>query len=382
VSHELRTPLTSIRGFVEALEDGAVAQAGTAERFLGKIRTHADRMAALVEDLLELSRAESGARPPRFEEVSPAELAEDVRVLRLRAIAGRDGVPVDRFRLTPGGVEGFEAASPLAIGLGVTRNATSTSNIAVGLSEGSAIAGEHDLTVRVEMRDGAVPWAQWVQVRVPLAESAGLAPSSRLRFNVSSNEPRILHIGIDSSAYSNRDASGELGWDIELDGSMQPIDLELATATFPDWGEEVPDSIEEILGAPVILGFAESGTLEHPWHGILREMELVHADGHAPLYRAVMVPTLWYATQTVRTRVFLDLKVPEIIELVLKDLGFAPGDHFEASLTATYPKREYVLQYAESDFDFIARIAGTVTFLRVFISLLHVGRRRGANGER
>ena len=60
-SHELRTPLTSIRGFVEALEDGAVDEPGTAERFLGKIRTHADRMASLVEDLLELSRLESGA---------------------------------------------------------------------------------------------------------------------------------------------------------------------------------------------------------------------------------------------------------------------------------------------------------------------------------
>lgn len=116
------------------------------------------------------------------------------------------------------------------------------------------------------------------------------------------------------------------------------------------------DSVEEILGAPVILGFAESGSLEHPWHGILREIELVHADGHAPLYRAVMVPTLWYATQTVRTRVFLELTVPEIIQTVLEDLGFAPGDHFEASLTASYPKREYVLQYAESDFDFIARL--------------------------
>jgi two-component system, OmpR family, phosphate regulon sensor histidine kinase PhoR len=77
-SHELRTPLTSIRGFVEALEDGAVSEPGTATRFLGKIRTHADRMAALVEDLLELSRVESGARPPRLEEVAPSEVAEDV----------------------------------------------------------------------------------------------------------------------------------------------------------------------------------------------------------------------------------------------------------------------------------------------------------------
>jgi two-component system, OmpR family, phosphate regulon sensor histidine kinase PhoR len=77
-SHELRTPLTSIRGFVEALEDGALAEPDTSMRFLGKIRTHADRMAALVDDLLELSRLESGERPPRYEEVLPSEVVEDV----------------------------------------------------------------------------------------------------------------------------------------------------------------------------------------------------------------------------------------------------------------------------------------------------------------
>jgi two-component system phosphate regulon sensor histidine kinase PhoR len=77
-SHELRTPLTSIRGFVEALEDGAVEEPEKAQRFLGKIRTHADRMAALVDDLLELSRLESGDRPPEWEETLPSEVTGDV----------------------------------------------------------------------------------------------------------------------------------------------------------------------------------------------------------------------------------------------------------------------------------------------------------------
>jgi two-component system phosphate regulon sensor histidine kinase PhoR len=94
-SHELRTPLTSIRGFVEALEDGAIGDTQTAGRFLGKIRTHSDRMASLVEDLLELSRLESGERPPRWEEVSPAELAEDV-VASFTGLADRKGMTLVR----------------------------------------------------------------------------------------------------------------------------------------------------------------------------------------------------------------------------------------------------------------------------------------------
>jgi two-component system phosphate regulon sensor histidine kinase PhoR len=77
-SHELRTPLTSIRGFVEALEDGALAQPATAARFLAKIRSHTERMAGLVQDLLELSRIEAGERPPQLAPTRPAEIAREV----------------------------------------------------------------------------------------------------------------------------------------------------------------------------------------------------------------------------------------------------------------------------------------------------------------
>jgi two-component system, OmpR family, phosphate regulon sensor histidine kinase PhoR len=99
-SHELRTPLTSIRGFVEALEDGALSEPDRAGRFLGKIRTHADRMAALVEDLLELSRLESGERPPMWEEVPPLEIAEDV-VASFSTFAARRRTSLTRSGAAP-----------------------------------------------------------------------------------------------------------------------------------------------------------------------------------------------------------------------------------------------------------------------------------------
>jgi two-component system phosphate regulon sensor histidine kinase PhoR len=95
-SHELRTPLTSIRGFVEALEDGARSDPEKAERFLGKIRTHADRMAALVEDLLELSRLEAGQQASRPETVVPSEVAEDV-VASLAGLAARKGITLRKL---------------------------------------------------------------------------------------------------------------------------------------------------------------------------------------------------------------------------------------------------------------------------------------------
>jgi two-component system phosphate regulon sensor histidine kinase PhoR len=77
-SHELRTPLTSIRGFVEALEDGAIDEPETAQRFLGKIRTHADRMANLIEDLLELSRLEGRDRGAAWSATRVTDLVDEV----------------------------------------------------------------------------------------------------------------------------------------------------------------------------------------------------------------------------------------------------------------------------------------------------------------
>lgn len=58
VSHELRTPITSIKGFVETLLDGAINEPEQAERFLKIIAGHTDRLMAIIEDLLSLSRLE------------------------------------------------------------------------------------------------------------------------------------------------------------------------------------------------------------------------------------------------------------------------------------------------------------------------------------
>ena len=58
VSHELRTPVTSIRGFVEAMLDGAINEPQQANRYLHIIAKHSDRLNAIIEDLLSLSRLE------------------------------------------------------------------------------------------------------------------------------------------------------------------------------------------------------------------------------------------------------------------------------------------------------------------------------------
>jgi two-component system phosphate regulon sensor histidine kinase PhoR len=69
VSHELKTPITSIKGFVETLLEGAPKDPEQSRRFLEIIAKHSDRLNAIIEDLLSLSRleAESEQRKISFE---------------------------------------------------------------------------------------------------------------------------------------------------------------------------------------------------------------------------------------------------------------------------------------------------------------------------
>ncbi len=62
VSHELKTPITSIKGFVETLLNGALANRADAERFLAIVSRQADRLSTIIEDLLSLSRLERQGR--------------------------------------------------------------------------------------------------------------------------------------------------------------------------------------------------------------------------------------------------------------------------------------------------------------------------------
>ncbi len=64
VSHELRTPVTSIKGFAEALLDGAVQDPATADRFLKIIVRQAGQLESIIRDLLELSRLEQNPAHP------------------------------------------------------------------------------------------------------------------------------------------------------------------------------------------------------------------------------------------------------------------------------------------------------------------------------
>ncbi len=78
VSHELRTPLTSMRSYIEALADGAWEDPELAPRFLEVTQNETDRMIRMIQDLLHLSRIDSGKSPLELEIVDITEMVDHV----------------------------------------------------------------------------------------------------------------------------------------------------------------------------------------------------------------------------------------------------------------------------------------------------------------
>lgn len=78
VSHELRTPLTTVKIYTETLLDGAIEDKENAIHFLGVMEKEADRMTALVQDLLELSRIDNKQIQLNFVKLDLRDVLEDV----------------------------------------------------------------------------------------------------------------------------------------------------------------------------------------------------------------------------------------------------------------------------------------------------------------
>jgi len=90
VSHELRTPLTVMVGFLETMEDADDECARQWEREIALMRQQAERMTHVVEDLLFLSRLETGQEAPADEAVPVAEMLESIRDAAV-ALSGERG---------------------------------------------------------------------------------------------------------------------------------------------------------------------------------------------------------------------------------------------------------------------------------------------------
>lgn len=102
VSHELRTPMTSIKGYVDLLLMGAAGQMSDAQtRYLQVIQNNAERLHMLVNDLLDISRIETGKTKLDLRPVDISQLIEDVVEGHLRGRIQHENKNITVYTDTP-----------------------------------------------------------------------------------------------------------------------------------------------------------------------------------------------------------------------------------------------------------------------------------------
>jgi type VI secretion system secreted protein VgrG len=123
--------------------------------------------------------------------------------------------------------------------------------------------------------------------------------------------------------------------------------------------DAVEGHLHDLIGNPACVRFTvdeEDPARAPTFWGVVSEVERRPIVKGHPIHRIVVVPRVWYGSLVRRNRIFADVSVPEIAEKLLTGLALRKGDDFELRLSGKYPKREYVVQYEESDLDFLCRL--------------------------
>jgi len=94
ISHELRTPLASLKALTETLQDGALDDYEAARRFLSRISIEVDALTHMAQELLDLSRIESGQVTLELRPIAPKKLLRSAAE-RMRLQAERAGLSLE-----------------------------------------------------------------------------------------------------------------------------------------------------------------------------------------------------------------------------------------------------------------------------------------------
>jgi type VI secretion system secreted protein VgrG len=116
---------------------------------------------------------------------------------------------------------------------------------------------------------------------------------------------------------------------------------------------ERPVEPKRMIGQPVTIAVKLAEGKSRYFNGFVSRFAFLGADARFHHYQAEMVPWLWFLTRTSDCRIFQNLSVPEIIEKIFKDLGFKD---FKNLVQGVDDKREYCVQYRETDFNFVSRL--------------------------
>jgi type VI secretion system secreted protein VgrG len=139
-----------------------------------------------------------------------------------------------------------------------------------------------------------------------------------------------------------------------VEGLSTPFSFELSLLS-----ENHAISFPDIIGKKVTLSMILPDDDMRYFNGIISRFSQGRGGGEAggdprfSAYRATMVPWFWLLTRTADSRIFQKLSVPDIVEKVFREKQFSD---FTIKLSGSYPRRDYCVQYRETDFNFVSRL--------------------------
>ena len=111
---------------------------------------------------------------------------------------------------------------------------------------------------------------------------------------------------------------------------------------------------QDLVGTPIGWSIELADNSRRHWHGFVSSLSRGDIDGKDRRnYRVEVVPWLWFLTQTSDCKIFQETAVPDIIDAVLGEYGFAD---YEPSFQLGHDPWEYCVQYRETDFNFLSRL--------------------------
>ena len=117
--------------------------------------------------------------------------------------------------------------------------------------------------------------------------------------------------------------------------------------------ENIAIDANAILRQGACVAIALRDGSERHIHGVISRFAQLGIQEDLAFYRAELVPWLWFLSLSRDCRIFQNLTVLEIIEQVFQDHGYSD---YQLKCTRSYPKREYCVQYRESNLNFVSRL--------------------------
>ena len=115
--------------------------------------------------------------------------------------------------------------------------------------------------------------------------------------------------------------------------------------------DDIP--FDKIVGQNVTIRLALAEDHERYINGFVSRFSQGRSDARFTYHHAEIVPWLWFLMRTTDCRIFQELGVPDILKKIFQEYGFRD---FREALTRTYTKRDYCVQYRETDLNFVSRL--------------------------